>query len=292
MRKMREKQYIVSRISDYMGISRQAFYKRIQKEERRLELIEDLKLTVIKERKKKSRAGLRSIYYKEQLYNKIGLNSYEKMMSEIGLALPPVRLFKKTTDSRGHHYKFKNLTKGLQVNRKNQLIVGDITYYENRGRRYYIFIFRDFYTLEVKGMVGASNMEGHNAITCLQQVFTYNNKRQYNYTLILHTDAGSQYRSHLFQLKIQKAQILPSQAENCFNNGLAERTNGIVKNEYLSDYDIRSVKQLNTVLKKIKHEINEVWPSKTLGYKTPKQYAQWTENLDENQRPVKEYNNI
>ena len=53
------------------------------------------------------------------------------------------------------------------------------------------------------------------------------------------------------------------------------------------DYDIRNVTQLNSVLKKIKKQVNEVWPSKTLGYKTPQQFAQWTRELKEIDRPIK-----
>jgi IS30 family transposase len=83
------------------------------------------------------------------------------------------------------------------------------------------------------------------------------------------------------------AQIRPSHAKNCFENGLSERTNGIVKNEYLIDYDIKSLNQLNAVLTKIKHQINEVWPSGVLGYRTPEQFAQWTRELKTSERPLK-----
>ncbi len=86
---------------------------------------------------------------------------------------------------------------------------------------------------------------------------------------------------------LRKAKILPSQAKSCFENGLAERVNGIVKNEYLIDYDIKNVNHLNTVLKRIQKESNEIWPSKTLGYKTPKQYAEITREMNDEERPKK-----
>jgi transposase InsO family protein len=208
-------------------------------------------------------------------------------MSARGFALKPYKSYIKTTDSRGHYYKFDNLIAGIQVQSENQVIVGDITYYQNPSGLYYIFHFIDYYTLEVKGLVGSKSMEGTNAEKCLRQVFDYNSKRKYDHLLILHTDGGSQYRSHRFQAMLRMAQICPSHAQNCLENGLSERENGIVKNEYLVDYDIKNVNHLNRVLNKIKHQMNEVWPSATLRYRTPRQYAEWTREMDKGDRPSK-----
>jgi transposase InsO family protein len=175
----------------------------------------------------------------------------------------------------------------MLVQGENQVMVGDITYYQNGSGLYYIFHFIDYYTLEVKGLVGSKSLEGINAEKCLRQTFIYNNMRKYNYLLILHTDGGSQYRSNKFQKMLRSAQIRPSHAQNCLENGLSERENGILKNEYLVDYDIRNVSHLNKVLNMIKHQINEVWPSKSLGYRTPKQYAKWTREMSKDDRPTK-----
>jgi len=287
MTKMRTQDYSLASICCYVGISRQAYHKRISRQDTKEQLYQKVEQVVITNRAVKSRAGLRSIYYKEDLSTLLGVNQFEQQMSAIGYALKPYRSRFKTTDSRGHHYKFDNLISGLDLQRENHVIVGDITYYQNAGNLYYIFQFQDYYTMEIKGLLGGLTMEGINAEKCLRQVFDYNRARKYNYKLILHTDRGSQYRSRKFQFILRSAQIRPSHAGNCFENGLSERTNGIVKNDYLSDYDIRSVSQLNRVLKKIKHQINEVWPSKTLGYKTPKEFEQWIREKKEIDRPIR-----
>lgn len=86
---------------------------------------------------------------------------------------------------------------------------------------------------------------------------------------------------------ITQAHVKPSHAQYCFENGLSERENGIIKNEYLVDYDIKSVSPLNHVLKKIKNEINQVWPSKVLGYKTPECYAAYVKTIPKAKRPLK-----
>ncbi|VAW30462.1 Mobile element protein [hydrothermal vent metagenome] len=274
-------------VCSFMGISRQAYYKRLQKQESKSRLYRSLEDIVIENRRDKSRAGLRTIYHKEGMSSLLGVNQFENQMSARGYALKPYRTYVKTTDSRGDYYKYDNLIAGRQISNENQVLVGDITYYQNQTGRYYIFHFVDYYTLELKGLIGSGTMEGINSEKCLRQIFAYNNRKKYDYKMIIHTDAGSQYRSHNFQKMLRKAQILPSQARNCFENGLSERENGIIKNEYLVDYDIRSVKHLNTILKRIQYKINNVWPSKTLGYKTPREYASWLRKVKVKERPVK-----
>lgn len=270
-----------------IGISRQAYYKQLKKKSDNFKLYAQAESIVKKNRKIKSRVGLRTIYYKEELSAMLGVNRFEKQMSLLGHALKPYRSFIKTTDSRGHQYKFDNLIEGKEVNGANQVIVGDITYYKEQGNLFYIFTFTDIYTLEIKGILGNKNMEGENAERCLRQVMSYNNKYKYNREMIIHTDAGGQYRSEAFQRMLMKAGIMPSHAKNCLENGLAERINGIAKNEYLVDYTIRSVRQLNIALKQIQHQHNEVWPSSTLGWLPPEQYALWIEGLPKSKRPVK-----
>ena len=287
MTKMHTQGHRLGSVCEFVGISRQAYHKRLRKQSAKEGLYQSTEQLVIKNRQQRSRVGLRTIYHKEDMSSLLGVNQFERQMSTRGFALKPYKSYMKTTDSSGHHYKFDNLISGMQVKDENQVIVGDITYYQNASGLYYIFHFVDYYTLEIKGLVGSKNMEGINAEKCLRQVFNYNSKRKYNHLLTLHTDRGSQYRSHKFQSMLMKAQIRPSHAQNCLENGLSERENGIVKNEYLVDYDIKNINHLKRVLNKIKYQMNEVWPSKTLDYRTPKKYAKWIREMNKGERPSK-----
>ena len=287
MKNLNTKGYPVKTLCCYLGISRQAYYKRIHQSINNNNLYNKMENIVNENREEKSRAGLRTIYYKEGLSTLLGVNQFEIQMSKRGYALKPYKSFIKTTDSRGHQYKFDNLIEGKRVNVPNQVIVGDITYYSNLSGLYYIFHFTDIYSLEIKGIVGSKNMEGVNSEKCLRQIIKYNSQNKYGHKLIIHTDGGGQYRSHNFQNMIRKAEILPSQAKSCFENGLAERVNGIIKNEYLIDYNIKNEKQLNRALKKIQKQNNNKWPSKILGYSTPQQYIKWVGTLKPEERPVK-----
>jgi len=280
------KGYSVTELTGLAGISRQAYYKRLKAKHGCSVLTSKLEQLVKKERGTKSRAGLRAIFHKNNLNGLIGVNRFETQMSEMGYALRPYRSFIKTTDSRGHHHKYDNLIEGMRVNGPNQVVVGDITYYKVGSVFYFIFIFTDLYTLEIKGVNGSKDMLGINAEKCLRQVLTYCNKKKFNNKMIIHTDGGSQYRSDAFQLMLRKAEILPSQAKNCLENGLSERVNGIVKNEYLNDFGINSLPHLNRVLRQVADLNNNVWPKQKLGWRTPVEFACWTQGLPKNTRPA------
>lgn len=285
MTSLRRKGYFLKDICSMLEITRQSYYKKVNKESLETTIFNTLEDIVIKNRHAKSRAGLRSIFHKENLCTIIGLNKFENEMSLRGLSLKPYKSYIKTTDSRGHHHKYDNLISGLMITEENQVIVGDITYYDSNSVSFYIFHFVDYYTLEVKALVGNINMEGINAEKALRQLIVYNKKKRYNHKLILHTDGGGQYRSNQFQYMLKEAQIRPSQAKNCLENGLSERLNGILKNEYLVDYDIKTKRQLDKALKRIKHDINNVWPSKRLNYKTPKLFASLVKEISKKNRP-------
>lgn len=278
--------YPVSAICSMVGISRQGYYKRLSTQKRSANRYCDLEQIVIEERALKSRVGLRVIYHKNHLSSLLGINQFEQKMSLFGHALKARKSFYKTTNSSGHHHKYSNLLAGKSINGANQAISGDITYFQSGSDLFYIFLLTDIYTFEIKGILGGKNMEGVHAERCLRQVMKFNGERQYKNTLIVHTDAGGQYRSNAYQHLLRKAGMLPSQARSCYENGLAERINGIVKNDYLIDYTVKSLKHLNQILKKVQKDHNELWPSARLKYKTPSQYATWIRGLPERQRPI------
>jgi putative transposase len=157
------KGYSLITVCNYVGISRQAYYQRIQSNNVKAKVYQEAEKVVLTNRGQKSRVGLRTIWHKEELRSLLGLNQFEQCMSSRGLALKPYRLYTKTTDSRGHHNKHENLISGKRINGENQVIIGDIAYCQNRNERYYIFHFVDYYTLELKGLIGSCNMQGINA---------------------------------------------------------------------------------------------------------------------------------
>jgi len=103
--------------------------------------------------------------------------------------------------------------------------------------------------------------------------------------MIHHTDAGSQYLSKLYKDELKANKIKISIAKNCFENGSAEQLNGVVKNDYLSNFSIRNLYHLKKVLCEIKMLINEQKPISALGYRTPVEFENHIKGLSQNLRP-------
>ncbi|GKT30430.1 Integrase catalytic region ISDde2 (fragment), partial [Aduncisulcus paluster] len=89
---------------------------------------------------------------------------------------------------------------------------------------------------------------------------------------IHHSDRGLQYTSAVYQNKLRKADMIPSMTDgyDCYQNALAERINGILKQEFLvvtcGCYD-----ELNLLVKESIEIYNSERPHLSLKMKTPTQ---------------------
>jgi putative transposase len=217
--------------------------------------------------------GSRVMYHQLKI-DHIGINKFEKIVSEQGLTIKTKRRRIVTTD--GFYEKSDtNLINGLVLNNINQVIAGDITYLILNDKTYYIFTLKDMYSKRIIGLYGSDSMMATNAIITLKQAIKLRGKSISN--CIHHSDAGSQYKSKAYKNTLNKNQIKMSIAENCLQNGMAEQLNGILKNDYIVK-NIKNVNDLNKQLIEIKRLINEEKPVKELQYKTPIEFEQWIGN--------------
>ena len=94
--------------------------------------------------------------------------------------------------------------------------------------------------------------------------------RKTNLPLIHHSDRGLQYCSGEYQQILSQSHIEPSMTDgyDCYQNALAERINGILKDEFLlttySDHQ-----QLSEVIAESVQIYNTKRPHLNLNYKTP-----------------------
>ena len=264
------------------GVTRQACHQQIR-QSNRVKNREDLIVeNVVKFRKRHSRMGSRVLFYALKVEG-IGVNKFENLLSERGLAAKYKR--KRIVTTTGLYEDTDvNLINGLVVSHINEVIAGDITYFKIRTKVFYIFTLKDAYSKRIVGLYGSDNMLAINAVKTLKQVITLRKKSNLG-NMIHHSDAGTQYKSGIYKALLEGCNIRMSIADNCLQNGMAEQLNDIVKNYYLINENITTVKELNKALCKIKKLINEERPVEALGYKTPVQYEKWIASLDPSQRP-------
>jgi transposase InsO family protein len=137
-----------------------------------------------------------------------------------------------TTDSRHWMRKYSNLTGQLVVHRPEQLWVSDMTYIRIQNQWGYLSLITDAWSRKIMGFCLRSDMLAEGCVTALQMAL--DNRAYKEQSLIHHSDRGSQYCCKQYVDLLNSAGIAISMTQNGdpYENALAERVNGIIKEEF------------------------------------------------------------
>jgi putative transposase len=258
------------------GISRQAYYKRQQKVEQ-LEEERDVILKLIKPiRKKMHRVGTIKLYdliKKDMTKNdiKMGRDKLFTFLRHEKMLVKKKKNFTKTTNSFHRFHKHKNLIKGSDVTAPEQVWVSDITYIKTEAGYEYLSLITDFYSKKIVGYHLADNLKTESSLKALEMAIK---SRKYpDRNLIHHSDRGFQYCSDGYIAILANNNIQPSMTEvyDPYENAIAERVNGILKDEF--NIGEGFINHLQAV-KEIKYAIktyNTFRPHLSCGKLTPQQ---------------------
>jgi putative transposase len=288
--RQKDKQYSMQQFYEVIGYSRQAFaqmQKRNWHEEARTAEILNL---VNMYRKDHPRMGSRQLYYTIKNIGGydigIGVNKFESLLSNCGMTISkPSKKLVKTSDGLGKE-SYPNLASGISLNDINQLIVGDITYYQLEGQMSYIFTLKDVYSQRILGIVPTLTMTADYGLKCLREAI----KMRTNYSLngcIHHTDNGSQYNANIYKACLADAGIIISRASNCLENGSAENLNSLIKNDYLIPWQVRSFNHLKESCKELQDINNNNRAINELSNLSSTQFEKVIENMKPEDRPIK-----
>ena len=145
--------------------------------------------------------------------------------------------------------KHPNLIKGIDVHRPEQLWVADITYIAISDRYCYLHLITDAYSKRINGVLYQRDSGCQPHIEGFYYSFEKNLK--YKGSLIHHSDRGLQYCSAGYVKMLQQNSIGISMTEDGspYDNAIAERVNGILKDEYGLDKEFTDLSQLQTRVK-------------------------------------------
>ena len=164
---------------------------------------------------------------------KIGRDQLFELLRFHGLLIRKRRRMVKTTDS--HHWlkKYPNLIKGLEVFEANQLWVSDLTYIRTLEGFSYLSLITDAFSRKIVGYALHHTLEAIGCVNALRMAIS-GLKRDSPYFLIHHSDRGIQYCSAEYVRILEDENIVISmtQSGSPYDNALAERVNGIIKNEF------------------------------------------------------------
>lgn len=258
------------------GVTRQAYYKYVRKEKKSLIEAEVIIKMAEQVRKIHPRIGGRKMLilleprFKEHGI-KMGRDAFFELLSMYGMLIRPRKRKWLTTWSRHRFRKYKNLVKEMNVERVNQVWVGDITYLKTKKGHLYLSFITDAYSRKVVGYDVADNLGSVNALHALKMAI--NSLPGGAVNLIHHSDRGVQYCCNEYVEELNQRGVRISMTENGdpLENAIAERVNGIVKNEYLVFKPIINKEQAKEILKEAVTVYNQLRPHMSIGYKTPEE---------------------
>ncbi|MBL0686141.1 IS3 family transposase [Aquimarina mytili] len=269
----------LGRFCRLLGVTRQAYYQHFWYREQ-LSFEEDLIIgEVLRIRKNHRHMGGRKLYEKLQPFLlehqiKMGRDRLFDILSANHLL---VRRKKKQTITTNSFHRFKrypNLIKGLIAIAPNHIWVSDITYWRIESGFVYISFITDAYSRKIVGYHLADSLQTSETIKALQMAITTLPKGNHpKYKLIHHSDRGTQYCSGEYVKLLDQNNIDISMTENGdpLENPIAERVNGIIKEEYLNDYHVENIQEATGLLQTVINLYNNERPHMSIGNLTPNQ---------------------
>lgn len=290
----------LAKLCSWFGVTRQAYYQNSWKSiDTSIE--EELVIQQIKEiRKNHRRMGTRKLYEKltpfmQEHGIKIGRDALFNLVAANHLQVRIRKRRIQTTQSFHWLRKYPNLIRDFTPTAPNQLWVSDITYWKiNEKQHLYISFITDAFSHKIVGYHIAETLEAIESIKALNM--TLKQLKSKEYQLIHHSDRGIQYCSKDYVKLLQDYKIQISMTENGdpLENAIAERINGIIKEEYLYDYQVDNINEAQELLTQVVELYNTDRPHMSIGNLTPNQIHQnpikteklWKNYYQKNQTPV------
>jgi transposase InsO family protein len=274
----------LDRICRLFGITRQAYYKNIKYQKKAITEDHIVLQLISSIRKDHPRMGGRKIHYMikediDRLSIKIGRDALFDLLASEHMLVQRRKRKHITTNSNHWYKKYPNLIKALMPDGPNQIWVSDITYIRTKQEFIYLFLITDAYSKKILGFRLAKNLDSIHAVNSLQDAIK--NTCQPISGLIHHSDRGIQYCSKEYTDLLNKHAISISMTENSdpLENAIAERINGILKDEYLND---KINNQSNLDIKQVSYTIekyNRLRPHLSCNMLTPEEAHKCQGNL-------------
>jgi transposase InsO family protein len=199
---------------------------------------------------------------------KVGRDTLFKVLRKHQMLTLRKKYSARTTNSHHRFFKYNNIIKDLEINRPNQVWVSDITYIRTIKGFCYLALITDMHSRKIVGYDLSDSLELKGCVRALKKaIYQAKHVKQ----LIHHSDRGIQYCSNVYTqiLKRKKIDISMTEDNHCYENAIAERVNGILKDEFYLDQTFDNVAHAKRAAKNAINLYNEIRLHLSLDYKTP-----------------------
>jgi len=260
-------------ITHCFGLKRDAYYKYKSRADKRLKIEQQVIEIVRKRRRSLPREGVRKLKISlDQEFKsaniKVGRDTLFNILRKHNMLIHRKKYSSRTTNSLHRFYKYKNIIKDLEITRPNQVWVSDITYIRTTKGFCYLALITDMHSRKIVGYDISNSLELKGCERAL-------NKALYQAkdisALIHHSDRGIQYCSNVYTqiLKRNNIGISMTEENHCYENAVAERVNGILKDEFYLDQTFDSMQHAKRATKNAINLYNQIRLHLSLDYKTP-----------------------
>lgn len=217
-------------------MTRQNYYKQ-RRQRRRREVDESLIVSLVRrERQLQPRLGCRKVHLllSEELRLagvEVGRDRMFEVLRNHGMLVQPLPKNPRTTYSRHSLPVFGNLISELEATSPNQIWVSDVTYIRTWEDFEYLSLIMDLHSHKIVGYHCGESPDADSSLRALDQALADLPDDRYP---IHHSDRGSQYCSHKYvgRLRARGLPVSMTELNHCAENSVAERLNGILKQEY------------------------------------------------------------
>src|SRR6516165_7574195 len=260
-------------------MSRQNYYAHHQQRQRRRVDAELVAGLVRRERRLQPRLGTRKLHHllKAELELcgvRIGRDRMFEELRKRDLLLEPLAAqYPHTTQSYHNLPVFGNVIKDKEVKAPNQIWVSDLSYLRTREGYLYLALITDKYSRKI---VGANTGDSLEAVGCVRALEEALKHLPSDARPIHHSDQGSQYCCHDYVGRLQQRglEISMTETNHCAENALAERMNGILKQEYGLGVEFATKADARRAVEQGVWLYNHKRPHTQLNYRIPAQVHQ------------------
>ncbi len=257
----------MSKLCEYFGYSRQAYYKRCEAERGRETQEAEAIAAVDEIRKKMPRVGCRKLL--TMIVVKVSRDRLFAVLRKHRKLVPVKRRYHVTTNSQHGLARHKNLIRDKQPTKANEQYVSDITYIRTEEGYSYLSLVTDRYSRAIVGYDLSRSLAVEGSLRAYKQALKQRGNSEVK--TIHHSDRGIQYSCHEY-VNLSKAngvETSMTEENHVYENAMAERVNGILKTEFGLCKRLKSFAVAKKLVAQSIALYNNYRPHLSLGYKTP-----------------------
>ena len=264
----------LGRLCRQVGISRQAHYQWLVREETTA-VQRELILGKVREfRRYHGRMGGRKLYQRlceehADLMSGVGRDAFFLILQGAGLLVRPTKRTVRTTHSQRWRRQYRNLIRGVEARYPGHILVTDITYLRAATGFVYLALVTDLYSRKIIGYDVSSNLTLDGALRALRMAL---GQLPRGIATIHHSDNGVQYYGAVYREEIEQrwnGTMSMTEDGNVYENAVAERVNGILKQEYDLYRTVANKKVAERAVAEAIRLYNEERPHMSIGMATP-----------------------